>query len=110
MGVEASLNKLLYKLELYLLKVIPSVLAFTTLLDTILFYFGINIEVLSYLGGVSFITLLFLFISSFTFKFCIYHRLPLYYTTIINCINTYFNRWYADMSYSGIAIDWEDML
>lgn len=42
------------------------------------------------------------------------HHLALYIKDVIDDIDAsdgiIFNRWYADMSYSGIAIDWEDML
>lgn len=41
-------------------------------------------------------------------------HLALYIKDVIDDIDAddgiVFNRWYADMSYSGIAIDWEDML
>lgn len=41
-------------------------------------------------------------------------HLALYVKDVIDDIDAddgiVFNRWYADMSYSGIAIDWEDML
>lgn len=49
MAVEASLSKPLYKIELYLLKVIPMIMAALHLASTTLFYFGIDLEVLSYL-------------------------------------------------------------
>ena len=42
------------------------------------------------------------------------HYLALYIKDVIDDIDAddgiVFNRWYADMSYSGIAIDWEAML
>ena len=42
------------------------------------------------------------------------HHLILYVRDVIDDIDApdglVFNRWYADMSYCGIAIDWEDML
>lgn len=41
-------------------------------------------------------------------------HLAKYVKDVIDDIDGYdgivFNRWYADMSYTGIAIDWEDML
>lgn len=41
-------------------------------------------------------------------------HLALYVKDVIDDVDAddgiVFNRWYADMSYSGIAIDWEDML
>jgi hypothetical protein len=42
------------------------------------------------------------------------HHLALYIKDVIDDVDAddgiVFNRWYADMSYSGIAIDWEAML
>lgn len=42
------------------------------------------------------------------------HCLALYVKDVIDDPDAYdgivFNRWYADMSYTGIAIDWESML
>ena len=89
MAVEASLSKPLYKIELYLLKVIPIIMALLHLISTVLFYFGIDLEILSYLGGVSFLTLGFLCLSSYVFKFCEYHRMFLHYIAVANLISIY---------------------
>ena len=51
------MNKLLYKIELCLVKVIPMIYALLSLLNTTLSYFGIDVAILSYIGSVSFITL-----------------------------------------------------
>ena len=45
-------------------------LAFSTLLNAILSYFNIDLVILSYIGGVSLITILFIYVASYTFKFC----------------------------------------
>ena len=89
MAAEANLNKPLYKIELYLLKVIPMIMAALHLANTTLFYFGIDLEILSYLGGVSFLTLGFLYLSSYVFKFCEYHRMFLHYVVVTNLICIY---------------------
>ena len=80
-------SKTLYKVELSLLKFIPFILAFICFLNTILSYFCIDLEILSYIGGVSFFTLFFLYVSSYVFKFCFYHRLALHYILINNALN-----------------------
>jgi hypothetical protein len=89
-----TLNKYIYKIELYVLKVIPMLLALCSFLNTILFYFGINLTILTYLGGVSFLTLGFLYISSYAFQFCSYHRMFLHYILIVNIIS------YIDMEFN----------
>ena len=87
MDAEESLNKTIYKIELFLLKIIPFVLATVYLVNTTLSYFKIDIPFLSYLGGISILPLLFLYLSSYAFKFCLYHRLPLHYITINLVLN-----------------------
>ena len=84
MAVEANLRsntlqKSLYKIELYIIKVIPYILALFYLLNTILSYFYIDIPLISYIAGISLLSLLFLYITSFVFNFCTYHRLSIYY-------------------------------
>lgn len=82
-------RKSLYKIELGLLKIIPMLLAFMHLSNSILFYFNIDCTIFSYIGGVSLLPLLFLYLSSYVFQFCEYHRIFLHYCLIINCINIY---------------------
>lgn len=89
MAVEESLNKALYKIQLYLLKVIPMVMAFIYLLNMILSYYNIDLEIFSYLAGNSVLTIMFLYISSYVFKFCKYHRMFIHYTTFIWILNIY---------------------
>ena len=56
------MNKLLYKVTVIVLKILPILLAFITLLNSILSYFNIDLVILSYIGGVSLITILFIYI------------------------------------------------
>lgn len=62
-------------------------LAVLSLLNTILAYCYIDVPILSYIGGVSFLTLAFLYLTSYAFKFCEYHRMFLHYCVIINILN-----------------------
>lgn len=88
MDVEEKLrSKRLYKIELLMLKLIPMILAFTALLNSILSYFGIDLYILSYIGGISIFTMVFLYLSSYVFKFCEYHRMFLHYVVITWIIN-----------------------
>lgn len=92
-----NLDKYLYKIELYVLKIIPMLLALCSFLNTTLFYFGINLPILTYIGGISFLTLGFLYLSSYVFKFCSYHRMFLHYILVVNIIS------YIDMKF-GIEV------
>ena len=89
MAMEANSNKVLYKVQLYLLKVIPMVMAFICLINTILSYFDIDLEFLSYLGSGSMLMIGYLYVSSYVFKFCEYHRMFLHYVVVINVLNAY---------------------
>lgn len=83
LSVEVKLkSKYLYKIELYLIKVIPIVISMVYLLSTVLSYFDMDWPVLSYLGGMSILPLLFLYVSSYVFRFCEYHRMFLHYISL----------------------------
>ena len=79
----------LHKLLLVTLKVIPMLLALLSLLNTTLSYFGIDLVIISYIGGVSVLPLVFLYISSYAFKFCEYHRMFLHYVALNWVLNIY---------------------
>ena len=96
------MDKLLYKITVIVLKILPMLLAFITLLNSILSYFNIDLVILSYIGGVSLIPILFIYITSYTFKFCEYHRMFLHYivvTWIINIIDLYIGIPINDLKY-----------
>lgn len=103
MGVEGNSlrNKDLYKIELYLLKVMPMLLAVIYLVNTVLSYYDIIIPVLSYIGGLSFIPLVFMYVSSYVFRFCSYHRMFLHYIVVNDSINL------IDYYYTLPISDWE---
>lgn len=103
MGVEGNSlrNKDLYKIELYLLKVMPMLLAAIYLVNTVLSYYDIIIPVLSYIGGLSFIPLVFMYVSSYVFRFCSYHRMFLHYIVVNDSINL------IDYYYTLPISDWE---
>lgn len=92
--ITKQLDKTLYKIELYIIKIIPILLALISFLNTTLFYFGIDLPLLTYLGGVSFLTLGFLYLTSYVFHFCKYHRMFLHYIVVVNIIS------YIDMEYN----------
>ena len=75
-------NRTLYKVQLILLKIIPMLLAGCYFFDTILSYFYIDTPIFSILGGASIFPLIFLYTSSYVFKFCEYHRMFLHYIVV----------------------------
>ncbi len=85
---EEKLNKRLYKITLEALKVIPMLLALCTLLNILLDFLGKDSFVLSLLGGISVLPLTFLYLVSYVFHYCAYHRMFLHYI-LFNNILTY---------------------
>ena len=96
MAVEGNLKSSLYKLEIIIIKVLPFIIAALYILSTILDYIGICSTLVNYIVYLMFF--LFLYVSSYVFKFCEYHRMPIYYALCINLINVY------DV-YVGIPVD-----
>lgn len=88
MAVEESLkSKYLYKVLIITLKYIPMVISFMYIINTILSYFYINLSVLSNIAGISLLPWLFMYLSSVVFRFCLYHKMFLYYILITDLIN-----------------------
>lgn len=99
---EKVINKLLYKIELYSNKVFPIIIAGIYFINTILSYFGIDFEAFSWIGGMSILPTVKLYISSYTYRFCEYHRIALHYIVINNCITFY-------DYYIGISVSYRTM-
>ena len=84
-----SIDKRWYKVTLGLLKIIPMLLATCDALNTLTCLLGYDLVVLSFIGGVSFLTLTFLYLVSYVFRFCIYHRMFLHYVVINDLLSIY---------------------
>ena len=69
------------------LKALPIIFALCAALNTVLSFLAIDLVILSYIGGVTFLSLLFMYLSSYVFNFCAYHRIFLDYAVINNIIN-----------------------
>lgn len=82
-----DITKSLYKLDLYLIKIAPFIISVGYIINNVLLSFNIHIPFLDDIINLSLIPFIVLYISSFVFKFCVYHRLPLYYILFINIIN-----------------------
>lgn len=90
MGVEERLrSKYLYRIFLYLIKIIPVVWTVLVFSNNVLAYYGIHSELTSMIAGVSLLPWASLLLCSLVFKFCICHRLYLYYVGIAEGINWY---------------------
>jgi len=100
-------SKKLYKVTLVLLKIIPMLLAFCYVLNTTLYVFGIDSYVLSHIAGMSLLPMIFLYLTSYVFQFCAYHRMFLHYVVlndIINILDVYFGENISDWIYISIHL------
>lgn len=88
-AVERNIDKYSYKLLLQTLKVLPMILAATCCLNTYLAFFGYEFPLLSYIGGISFTGWFFIYLATIVFRFCIYHRMFLYYVLVTNILSVY---------------------
>ena len=100
--MEESLNYTLHKWAVFVLKIIPMLLATTSLLNTLLSYWDIDWPVLSYLGGISLFPLIFLYLASYAFKFCEYHRVFLHYVNVNWVLNIWDYYWGIPISNKGL--------
>ena len=82
--MERKLNKTLL---LITLKYAPWLIAFTYFIYCILTCFNLQFGILAFLVGNSFIPLLTIILFSFSLNYCVWHRLPIYYTLVNNTIN-----------------------
>ena len=88
--MEEKLSKKLVKLFVLATKVLPITIAVIHFINIIISYFYINdIMILNYIGGISILTILYLYLASYTFKLCEYYRMFLYYSVIMDIINIY---------------------
>ena len=103
MDVEESLSRVLYKAVIVAIKVIPILIATLFLIRSILSCIDVDVTWLSYLCGMSLIPLLFMYLVSYAFKFCTYHRMFLHYIVVNDTIN------YIDY-YIGIPLQYHELL
>lgn len=89
----------LHKLFLIIVKYLPFIIGIIYFLIAILNCFGIECIVLTNLIFISPISALFILAASFTFKFCIWHRLPIYYCMMLETIG--FIDYYAPLLISN---------
>lgn len=80
-------SKRMYKLELISVKYVPIVTALVYTIAMILSYFEFNTRVFDVLFGNSLITTVPMYISSYVYKFCKYHRMFIHYLVTVSLID-----------------------
>lgn len=86
MDVEVkSKSKTLHKWVRISVKVIPMVIVFIYVLNTVLSYIGLDLPILSYI--VQFLFIGFMYLASVSFNFCKWHRMFIHYILMILILN-----------------------
>ena len=68
-------------------KIIPILIGIVHFINCIIAYFYCNDIPLNYIGGISFIIIIYLYKASYVFKLCSYYRMFLHYSVAIDVIN-----------------------
>ena len=89
MVAEERLRNKRYSSFLILLKVIPMLLAMCHVFNVIMAYFNIDLIIMSYIGSVSLLPMIFFYRASYIFKFCAYHRMFLHYIVVNNALTIF---------------------
>jgi hypothetical protein len=80
-------SKELYKTTIILLKVLPMIMVCAYLLMLTCFYYFPSHVIIPHLLGTVFAPLSFIYITSYVFKFCAFHRLFIHYYAFIDVVN-----------------------
>jgi hypothetical protein len=80
-------DRMMYKMKILMVKYIPMITALVYLIAMILSYHNVDITIFDILVGNSLITTIPMYISSYVFKFCKYHRMFIHYLVAMNLID-----------------------
>ena len=106
-------NKQLYKVDLFLLKLLPVVMVISHIIASYGAIFkvvsgaAIIIQIVSHYLGLVIAPIAFMYISSHVFQFCNYHRMFIHYIAVIelmNVTNWYFQLPITNELYNGIQV------
>lgn len=75
------------KLMLFTLKILPAIMAFSYLFNVICVYFQVPFQLVTHYLGIVIAPLLFIYLASYVFKFCEYHRWYIHYIAIVELLN-----------------------
>lgn len=95
-----NINKNLYKLTIITLKFLPIVMASAFMISDIIHI--TIIQIICHIIGLNVAQFLFIYLTSYAFKFCNYHRIFIHYLVLIETINVI--DWYIDIPISDKAM------
>ena len=108
-----QLNKDLYKVDLFLLKLLPMIMVVSHIIASYGAIFqvvsgvAIIVQIVSHYLGLVIAPIAFMYISSHVFQFCNYHRMFIHYIAVIelmNVTNWYFRIPITNELYNGIQV------
>lgn len=100
-------TKELYKVDLFLLKLLPMIMAFSYMVAQYAALFNIGsgiilvLQIVTHYLGLLLVPMMFMLISSKVFQFCNYHRMFIYYILVIQLMNI--TNWYFKIPISNLA-------
>ena len=90
-------SKFLYKITLYVLKILPMIMVFSYLIMLTLYELKINLIIIPHILGTVLAPIIFLYITSYVFRFCQFHRIFIHYYAFIQILNVtdhyYYKQW-----------------
>ena len=92
MGEATLKSKSMYKATLYTLKILPMVMAFSYLMITVCAHLQVPWQLPFHYLGLAVAPLVFMYLTSYVFKFCEYHRIFIHYVLILEILTTV--KWY----------------
>ena len=99
-------NKQLYKVDLFLLKLLPVIMVISHIIASYGAIFkvvsgaAIIIQIVSHYLGLVIAPIAFMYISSHVFQFCNYHRMFIHYIAVIELMNV--TNWYFKVPISNL--------
>ena len=84
-----KLNRRTIRKFILITKVIPILIAAIHCINSSLSFLGNNDIPLNYIGGISLLPIIYLYVASYTFKLCNYYIMFLHYSILIDALNIY---------------------
>ena len=89
-------SKILYKYTISLLRILPIFMVLSYLLMLTCFYYTPRLVIIPHLIGTVGAPLAFIYITSYVFRFCAFHRVFIHYYAFINVLNVS-HHYFADV-------------
>ena len=86
------IDKRKHKLLIFTLKILPAIMAGSYVIEMISIFLGFGTQVLVNFIGMIVAPILFMYLASYVFKFCEYHRIFIHYVLILEILTTV--KWY----------------